>query len=808
MKDRTCHSKDCAIERFLDDIPSNVQAMCISDSQKPLTLLSVCLEQSLTPPAVIAASSHALEDHLLKSAGPIPLGSRATWMEVQKADSDCQAVYHMKLHGEAPRKKSTNPNINRIFKECTIDRGILVVPSFDNRKMRETEKIVIPPSFLDSILTVLHLKLNHPKQSQLRQVFDRYFFSPKTEKAVSKLYEACHICMSFKKFPKHLETYNPSLFPEHPGVHMNIDVLKRAKQIIVVNVDLFSFYITACFSNSEKSEDMSKAILQVTTPIRSSCRLHLRVDKAPAFTKLASEEGSLLSQVGISLVLAEDDNKNSNCSVDKAIDELEQELKKLAPDGKQLNEGDLCQATLALNNKIRKRGLTASEIHFSRDAHDSSNLQLDDKELQSKQKQLRLQNHQHLSKSRNPNGVHALPTELSVGDIVYTKNSGSKHTARDLHIVTRSDKNSHRVSLRKALHASHFDSKPINLSTRSKLVSNKFIFKATNGLKPTPNPENETEITNHSNSPTPTSFPLQTHSVGWNPVAADEEDTLLLASENQVDNDASRDIDQEMNNTGLDLDLNTSPQLDEESSSDTDLGLSSSDDSQILIFNDGQAPFQEERLIQNRKPKTADRIAFFDVRVGEWKNAVIIQDLCKRWQHYYNVQYSDGSKDGLYLIPDTRWTFRDNPNNIPECDEAERNSSPTKSLHPTPDSTLTPPPQPIFHLDLDTSISDVQPSPISSASSLDDPLNEARNASLEWDLVGMELESYVPEICTSYDSELHNVQNLQYRLPISSTPAPPRSRVSRLRQSLPLELEVSDPSPSFFQKYNPFRKKK
>ena len=63
------------------------------------------------------------------------------------------------------------------------------------------------------------------------------------------------------KFPKELESYSPSLNPTHPGVAMNVDVLKRSGQIILVNVDLFSFYITACFSSSEKAEDLADAVI-------------------------------------------------------------------------------------------------------------------------------------------------------------------------------------------------------------------------------------------------------------------------------------------------------------------------------------------------------------------------------------------------------------------------------------------------------------------------------------------------------------------------------------------------------------------
>ena len=140
------------------------------------------------------------------------------------------------------------------------------------------------------------------------------------------------------------------------------------------------------FYDSETSNDLVKAIIQVTTPIRRSPNLVIRVDRAPAFVSLASSSNSLLEATGIKLELADHENKNSNCVFDKAINELEIEIKKLSPDGDRLLLSDLAQATFTLNNKIRKRGMSASEIHFSRDDHDHSNLSFQDKDLQQQQK--------------------------------------------------------------------------------------------------------------------------------------------------------------------------------------------------------------------------------------------------------------------------------------------------------------------------------------------------------------------------------------------------------------------------------------
>ena len=178
MTDTTCHSKDCAVERFLDQMPINLEAMSLNLEDPDVSLLSLSIEHAPPPPPVIAATASELEQQLLTRSGPIPLGSKNTWMEIQKSDEDCRTVFRLKSLGEEPRKKGTNPIINEIYKEAEVHQGLLVVKTIDSRKLREVLKVVVPPTYLDSILTVLHRKLNHPKQSQLKLVFDRYFFCP------------------------------------------------------------------------------------------------------------------------------------------------------------------------------------------------------------------------------------------------------------------------------------------------------------------------------------------------------------------------------------------------------------------------------------------------------------------------------------------------------------------------------------------------------------------------------------------------------------------------------------------------------
>ena len=122
-----------------------------------------------------------------------------------------------------------------------------------------------------------------------------------------------------------------------------------------------------------------------------------------------ARQGNHLSTIGINIVLPKNAfNKNANCHVDRIIQELEMEIKKLSPMGKPLHPADLAKATLSLNNKIRQSGLTASEAHFSRDS-----ATLD-----------------QIPPAKAPDWTpptHKEAHAISPGDTVYIKSQGGKH---------------------------------------------------------------------------------------------------------------------------------------------------------------------------------------------------------------------------------------------------------------------------------------------------------------------------------------------------------------------------------------------
>ena len=107
----SCGSKDCQVERFLEDLPNVVQCMSI------MTDLS-------SDPVILAAVASEFE-RLLESgaAGPIPLGSREAWISIQKESKACRRFVKMKIDGQLPGRKDSDTSVlNKMLKKCSLER--------------------------------------------------------------------------------------------------------------------------------------------------------------------------------------------------------------------------------------------------------------------------------------------------------------------------------------------------------------------------------------------------------------------------------------------------------------------------------------------------------------------------------------------------------------------------------------------------------------------------------------------------------------------------------------------------------------
>ena len=410
--DITCGSKDCAVERFLDDIPDNVQCMSM-----------VSLNDLFTPnnPCHIAATA---SDNILSLAegDHLPLGDKHVWKSMQENDNDITTVKELLITGDSPRKNSSRM-VKTIFRHASLHEGIVVVTESDNKLFKDYHRVVIPKDKVSTILQMIHLKGNHPSLYQSEKVFARYFFCPGFRNILTEFYSQCFLCTSVKKNESPKPPFREPDPPNHPGTHFNIDVMKRNKQIILVCTDIFSKYVTAVLIPSETTDDLADGIARVVSPIRRSQQIIVKTDAHPSFKSLLQSPTKDMTNAGIKLVIGNVFNKNSNCHVDKIIQELEYEIRKSHKEKDILSNFDVANATFALNSKLRRQNLSSSEILFKRDNISNDSIDFSDKTF--RESTILEQTKQHdKGKTISPS------TSIKPGMMVMFKQNPSKHSRR------------------------------------------------------------------------------------------------------------------------------------------------------------------------------------------------------------------------------------------------------------------------------------------------------------------------------------------------------------------------------------------
>ena len=112
--------------------------------------------------------------------------------------------------------------------------------------------------------------------------------------------------------------------------------MKHSKQNILVAVDDATGYVLTCIVKSEQAHDLAQGLAQLVLPFRLGPQAVVRVDRARGLAKAKSSP--LLTKFSIILDLGDAKNKNSCAIVDKAIQELEMELKRLNPNNDKIND--------------------------------------------------------------------------------------------------------------------------------------------------------------------------------------------------------------------------------------------------------------------------------------------------------------------------------------------------------------------------------------------------------------------------------------------------------------------------------------
>ncbi|KAK6194705.1 hypothetical protein SNE40_000288 [Patella caerulea] len=393
---------------------------------------------------------------VLNGLAAMPFLSLASWKKSQQECKFLRRTYSHLTQGTRPSKKVTNAkDVKRYLPSATIGRnGVLVVPQqvvFGPIR----NLIIVPRHVLPGLLTAIHLRFKHPSKTQLQKLFNRYFYALDSQKEIDSVTSCCIQCSSLQRLPVELVDYSSVTHSSTPGQTFACDILCRNRQKIFVIRDTFSSYTRAIIISDEKRDTLLNALIESTADLKMG-RSSIRVDAATGFQAL--QQCSVLDEHGISLDIGRIKNVNKNPIAEKAIQELETELRKAYPDGASVTSSQLATVVATLNNRIRNRGFSAREILFQRDGLTGEQLNFSDNALALQQQSTRLNNHQPSARSKFPQGMPSKCPIVSSGDLVFLKRDGSKHTARDIYIVIEPCNDNKFVTVRK-LHGSEFRSK-------------------------------------------------------------------------------------------------------------------------------------------------------------------------------------------------------------------------------------------------------------------------------------------------------------------------------------------------------------
>ena len=132
-------------------------------------------------------------DDVIDGSVKMPFTSRAAWHATQLEYPDLRRTHAHLTQGTRPSKKLTKVgNVKRYLRTVSVaNDGVLIVK--DNQPFQPPrERIVVPRPIVDGLLTALHIRFYHPSRTQLKRIFNRYFFALDFDKASEATSAACH----------------------------------------------------------------------------------------------------------------------------------------------------------------------------------------------------------------------------------------------------------------------------------------------------------------------------------------------------------------------------------------------------------------------------------------------------------------------------------------------------------------------------------------------------------------------------------------------------------------------------------------
>ncbi|CAE1317265.1 unnamed protein product [Acanthosepion pharaonis] len=221
--------------------------------------------------------------------------------------------------------------------------------------------------------------------------------------------------------------------PDAFGLTFSADIIKVNRQLIFTLREWVSSYTVTLLIQNVQRDTLRDTILRTclqTRPINSPPAV-VRTDSASGFKAHTSDK--LLRHYNISIEIGSCKNPSSNHVVEKAVQDVEEEILKMDSAEGQVSSASLVIATNRLNARIRSCGLSPRKILYHRNQFTSECISFEDMDL------IKLQHHKRLSSSehcRAPNRSRRDCVDLRVGNIVYLHGDFTKIRSRERYLVS------------------------------------------------------------------------------------------------------------------------------------------------------------------------------------------------------------------------------------------------------------------------------------------------------------------------------------------------------------------------------------
>ena len=407
-------------------------------SRNPVTCdlgsCQVCSFVADTSESVIRACS--VKD-VLESSMPVPFCSRSGWQELQVSDDSLRRTCAHLRQGTKPSKKDTKiRDVKRYLQVARISNDGLIVTEQHVPGVGKREKIIIPRQYLGGLLECLHLKLEHPTKSQLRQVFCRAYYALDLEGALDLVTRSCHTCVALSDMPNNFLQQTMTTHPSSVGSNFSADVVRRSGQHILLIREYISSFTQAKLIPNEQAATLRTALQVLCSnliPVTGS-KSTVKVDPASSCRSLVKDRE--LGSSGISVELGWEKFKNKNPVAERAIRELHSELNRVLEGSKLISEKDLARAVANMNCRIRGEGVSAREIWYQRDQYSGSQIPIDDLMLIKAKEEQKKSAHKSSATFKARGKKEAVYPAISKGDLIYVNSDRDKTHPRDRYVVT------------------------------------------------------------------------------------------------------------------------------------------------------------------------------------------------------------------------------------------------------------------------------------------------------------------------------------------------------------------------------------